>query len=185
MAFTCEPCKKSFKTEESLQRHLQDSPRHKSNQYCEVCHRHFKRVESLQQHLRESKVHNGGAAAAPAAAVEPATNNTPLDKFFLSFPSFDYDPSLPPAKSYSLLRRRVAWPKGSKEGDLAWKKYREALVDEVRIWFGSESDLAAWHTLCRAIGIQQPPETIDACVGVSQSWIPGRNHLDLIPYHPV
>jgi hypothetical protein len=172
MAVICEPCNKSFKTEASLQRHLQDSPRHKDNHYCEVCNRHFNRVESLQQHLREAKAHKGASAAAAAAATESTTNNTPLDDFFLSFPSFEYDPSLPPAKSYSLLRRHMAWPKGTEEGNLAWKRYREALVDEVRVWFGHENDLAAWHTLCRAIGIQQPPETIDACVGVCHQSIP-------------
>lgn len=164
MAVTCEPCNKSFKTEESRQRHLQDSPRHKDSQYCQVCNRRFNLVESLQQHLRESKAHNNTAAV----ATESTITNTPLDEFFLSFPSLEYDPSLPPAKSYSLLRRHMAWPRNSNEGDIAWKSYRVALVDEVRIWFGSETDLAAWHTLCRAIGIQRPPETIDACVGVSQ-----------------
>jgi len=183
MAFTCKPCEKSFKTKESLQQHFEASPRHKSNQYCKVCDRYFNQVEGLQQHLRSSKAHNGGVAGAaaptpapapaPFASVKPATNgNTPLDKFFLSFPSFDYDASLPPAKSYSLLRRHMAWPRNSIDGDLAWQNYRQALVDEVRIWFGNESDLAAWHTLCRAIGIQQAPETINACVSVSQLRIP-------------
>lgn len=164
MAFVCDPCSKTFKTQESLERHVKDSPRHRSDQYCEACDRYFNSVESLQQHRKESKAHK----TAPAVVDEPTTNNTPLDKFFLSFPSFTYDPSRPPAESWSLLRRQMKWPRNSSESDSAWKRYREALVAEVRIWFGSETDLGAWHTLCRAIGIQQPPETIKGCVAVSQ-----------------
>jgi hypothetical protein len=162
MDVTCEPCNRTFKAAGSLQRHLRDSPRHNDTQYCRVCNRRFSRVESLQQHLRESKAHNNVAVV----ATKSTANDTPLDGFFLSFPSFEYDPSLPPPKSYSLLCRHMAWPSMSGERNEAWQRYREALVDEVRLWFGSESDLAAWHTLCRAIGIQQLPETIDACAGV-------------------
>lgn len=180
MAVTCEPYKKTFKTDESLQRHVQDSPRHKHNQYCEVCDRYFNRVDSLQQHLQESKAHKNVAAAAAEATT---TNNTPLDEFFLSFQTFEYDPSLSPAKSYSLLRRHMAWSRESPEGKEAWERYREALVDEVRVWFGNENDIAAWNTLCRAIGVQQPPETIDACVGVCFQSICRRDPLQLTHYH--
>lgn len=163
MEFTCAPCKKGFKTQESLERHVKDSPRHRPDQYCEACDRYFKNAESLQQHIQESKAHK----TTPTVVAEPDANNTPLDKFFLSFPSFSYDPSRPPAESYSLLRRHMAWSRNSAEGESAWRRYREALVAEVRIWFGSEDDLSAWHTLCRAIGIQQPPDTIKGCVAVS------------------
>jgi hypothetical protein len=33
----------------------------------------------------------------------------------------------------------------------------------VRIWFGKEDDLEAWHTLCKAVGISEPPATIPEC----------------------
>src|SRR6266702_4353802 len=36
-------------------------------------------------------------------------NNTPLDRFFLSFPAFNYDPSLPPATSYKRLQKQQRW----------------------------------------------------------------------------
>lgn len=162
MATACEPCKRTFKTEEGLQRHLRDSPRHKENQHCRLCNRWFNRVESLQQHLRDSQAHNNSAAA----VTESTTKDTPLDRFFLSFTPFAYDPSLPPATSYSQLRRHMAWPTNSPQRDEALHRYRKALVDEVRVWFGSEDDLASWHTLCRAIGIQELPDTIDACTSV-------------------
>ena len=104
MAFTCELCKKgSFKTQESLQRHVQDSPRHRSDHHCKECDRRFKSLESLQQHIRGAKAHKDAVVVISPVVVEPTTNNTPLDEFFLSFPSFAYGPSLPPAQSYSLL----------------------------------------------------------------------------------
>jgi len=159
MTTACQSCDKTFKSEKSLQQHLQDSPRHKGNHYCEPCDRYFDRAESLQQHLDTSKAHS--EVAGPA--VRCTTDNTPLDRFFRSFPSFAYDPLLPPATSYSLLRRHMASPRHSREGMEALEGYREALVAEVRVWFGSEDDLTSWHTLCRAIGVQQPPDTIDGC----------------------
>jgi len=134
-----------------------------------LTYHNIKSLESLQQHIRDAKAHKDAVVVISPVVVEPTTNNTPLDEFFLSFPSFAYGPSLPPAQSYSLLWRHVGWPRESVEGDQAWAGYREALVVEVRVWFGSENDLGAWHTLCRAIGIQQAPETIQGCVAVSST----------------
>jgi hypothetical protein len=62
-----------------------------------------------------------------------------------------------------LLRRQQRWPKGSREGNEAWSRYQRALEDEVRVWFGKEDDLNSWHTLCRAIGIAEPPQTAEEC----------------------
>ena len=93
--------------------------------------------------------------------------DTPLDRFFLAFSSFPYDPTLAPAKSYENLRKHMGWRKHGNEAKKVWSLYREALKDEVKVWFGSTDDIQAWHTLCRAVGIMDPPAEIKACAKVS------------------
>jgi hypothetical protein len=86
-----------------------------------------------------------------------------LDTFFGSFQSFDYDPSLPPATSYALLRRHEGWRPNDAASRDAWDRYQEALEGELRMWYGAEDDLTAWHALCRAIGIDPLPRTCEQC----------------------
>jgi hypothetical protein len=114
--YTCESCRYSFKTQDRLEQHMRDAPRHKDNQYCEVCDRYFNRVDSLQAHLRDSDAHKTPVVKVKAqtktnvnktseAAAKKSVDKTPLDRFFLSFPTFSYAPSLSPATSYQLLRK--------------------------------------------------------------------------------
>jgi hypothetical protein len=86
-----------------------------------------------------------------------------LDTFFRSFPTFDYDPSLPPARSYANLREQQGWRRGEIESEIAWNKYQDALGRELRMWYGAEDDLTAWHALCRAIGVGPLPATCEQC----------------------
>lgn len=37
------------------------------------------------------------------------------------------------------------------------------MQEEVKVWFGSENDIHAWHHLCRAVGVQDPPATREQC----------------------
>jgi len=90
----------------------------------------------------------------------------PLDIFFRSFPTFDYDPSLPPAISFTNLRRHEGWSRGSAIADDAWDSYQYALENELHMWYGAENDLTTWHTLCRAIGVEPLPKTCEQCEGV-------------------
>ncbi|KAK0716267.1 hypothetical protein B0H67DRAFT_488228 [Lasiosphaeris hirsuta] len=178
--FNCKPCKRDFKAEEGLQRHLQDSARHRG-QRCEACNRSFATVKSLQQHIRDSPAHDNPTAPANKESTTNTTTitttatDTPLDKFFLSFPSFAYNPSLSPTTSYGLLRKHMGWPKDSAKGGRARERYNDALVDEINVWFGSEHDLRSWHTLCRAIGIQEVPHTIDECAKVVR-----KTHVNIV-----
>jgi hypothetical protein len=91
------------------------------------------------------------------------STETPLDMFFRSFPTFSYNPSLPPATSYANLQRYEGWHGGSAESKDAWNKYQDALQDELHLWYGVENDLTAWHALCRAIGVEPLPETCELC----------------------
>jgi len=102
-------------------------------------------------------------AASPTISSSAHFNNTPLDQFFLSYPSFEYDRSLPPAESFNRLRRHHRWRRGSSESDEAWNQYQKALKEEFKLWYGAEDDLGAWHALCRAIGIKLLPATCKEC----------------------
>ena len=149
-AFDCDDCDRAFDSEEALQQHLRGSPAHAPSFDCETCDRSFGNEEALEQHLRDSRIHQ-------------QDTETPLDVFFRSFPTFDYDPSLPPATSYANLRRHEGWRRGSAASDDAWNRYQDALQSELHMWYGAENDLTAWHALCRAIGVEPLPKTCEQC----------------------
>jgi hypothetical protein len=168
----CTDCSRLFGSEEALQQHLryspahaqssgseetieqplQDSPAHAQPFDCEDCNRPFGSEEALKQHLRDSPAHH----EAP---------ETPLDTFFRSFHTFQYDPSQPPATSYARLEAHKGWRRSERNAASsdAWNRYQHALEDELRLWFGEEDDLAAWHALCHAIGVEPPPQTCERC----------------------
>lgn len=106
-------------------------------------------------------------AASLISRTSTAVHGTPLDRFFLSYPSFIYDRSLPPAESFHRLRNHQRWRRGSLESDEGWDKYQKALNEEFRLWYGAENDLDAWHALCRAIGITPLPPTCKGCEKVN------------------
>jgi hypothetical protein len=159
-SFDCEDCDRSFDSEETLQQHLRYSPAHAPSFNCETCDRTFGSREALEQHLRDSRIHQ----------QDP---ETPLDIFFRSFRTFDYDPSLPPATSYANLQRHKGWRRGHAESDDAWNRYQDALENELRMWYGAEDDLTAWHALCRAICVEPLPPTSGQCEEVgdcNENW---------------
>jgi uncharacterized protein YgiB involved in biofilm formation len=148
--FDCEECNRSFNSENALEQHLRDSPAHDTTFDCEECNRSFNSENALEQHFRDSSVHQQNP-------------ETPLDVFFRSFPTFIYDTSLPPATSYASLRRHERWQRGEIAADDAWDRYQDALASELRMWYGSENDITAWHALCRAIGVKPLPQTCEQC----------------------
>jgi hypothetical protein len=85
----------------------------------------------------------------------------PLDVFFCSFPTFDYDPSLLPTTSYANLREREGWRRGSAASDNAWNIYQDTLQSELHMWYSAENDLTAWYALCRAIGVEPLLQTCE------------------------
>ena len=149
----CASCDRSFGSKEALDQHRKDSPAHVVTFDCEDCNRSFGSEEALDQHLRDCPMHQ-------------LDSETPLDRFFRSFPTFDYDPSLPPATSYAKLRRHEGWGRGDEATNDAWDRYQNALEGELRKWYGAENDISAWHSLCRAIGVEPPPETCEQCEAV-------------------
>jgi hypothetical protein len=176
-SWDCNDCNRSFKDHEALKQHFRDSPVH-ANSFgsndcndieevphqqqrhdspleaesfeCAQCNRTFGSKDALLQHVRDSPAHQ-------------ATPETPLDKFFRSFKTFEYDPSQPPATSYADLQSHMRWRREDPASSEAWELYQAALEGELRLWYGEEDDLAAWHALCHAIGVEPPPSTREKC----------------------
>ena len=146
----CKLCNRSFGSEKALGQHLRDSPIHNPSYECELCNRSFGSEKALDQHLRDS----------PAHFQLP---NSPLNRFFQSFDGFKFDPDLPPNESYSSLQRFYGWRKGDEDSAQAWDQYQESLTQEFKLWFGAEEDIAAWHSLCRAVRIEPLPRTCLEC----------------------
>lgn len=161
-SYNCEYCNRLFNSEEALQQHLCDSPAHATCYDCENCDRSFDSKEALQQHLRDSRIHQ-------------RNTETPLDTFFRSFPSFHYNPSIPPATSYSNLQVHKGWRRGDIESKNAWDRYQNALQSELHMWYGAEDDLTAWHALCRAIGVEPLPKTCEQCQDAAR-----RTHVNIV-----
>jgi hypothetical protein len=149
-SFDCDDYSQSFGSREDLEQHLQGSAQHVESFECNECYRPFRSRGALEQHVRDSPAHQ----RAP---------ETPLDVFFRSFRNFDYNPSQPPATAYARLQAQEGWQRGEAASADAWDRYQHALEDELRLWFGEEDDLSAWHALCHAIGVEPPPQTCDQC----------------------
>ncbi|KAH8647544.1 hypothetical protein BGZ60DRAFT_474435 [Tricladium varicosporioides] len=126
---------------------------------CNDCDRSFDSGEALQQHLRDSPAHQ----QLRDSRTYQQDTETPLDAFFRSFQTFDYDPSLSLATSYIKLQRHEGWRRGSPASDDAWNRYQDALQSELHMWYGAENNLTAWHALCRAIGVEPLPKTCEQC----------------------
>ena len=150
MDLHCTICGRCFRSKKALKQHQRDSPVHARPFYCETCDRSFGSQDALEQHQLYSRLHQ-------------QDTETPLDTFFRSFSTFDYDPFLPPAVSYANLQRHERWLRGQTESKEAWDNYQNALRSELDMWYGAEDDLTSWHALCRAIGIMPLPKTCAQC----------------------
>ncbi|KFY66156.1 hypothetical protein V496_02148 [Pseudogymnoascus sp. VKM F-4515 (FW-2607)] len=53
---------------------------------------------------------------------------------------------------------------GNAASDDAWDRYEGALQSELHTWYGVESDLTAWHALCRAIGVSKKCDQCEQAV---------------------
>lgn len=65
----------------------------------------------------------------------------------------------------------MKWRREDAASKEAWTFYQEALESELRMWYGAENDLAAWHALCRAIGVKPLPQTCEQCEEVRDRYI--------------
>ncbi|CAG7941449.1 unnamed protein product [Penicillium salamii] len=174
--FQCKSCTRLFNDQSALDRHLQSSSAHTPTFECDPCDRSFVSQDALDAHIQSSKAHAGERHGVPLQGYR--SNPTPLDIFFAYYTSFKYDPTLPPSVSYAKLVDFYDWDRNDPEARTARREYQNSLEDEVRLWFGSESDLASWHSLCRAVGIEPLPRTCNAArVAIRNVYV---NIVDLI-----
>ena len=153
---SCQKCNRAFKNIESLRQHLEASSAHTSDFKCLPCARLFGSKSALQKHRRK------------CSSAYPPKATTPLDRFFMSYKGFNYSPDASPSDEYQRLRDFYGWDRDDDEGEAAWLGYREALVQEFNDWYGTNADsLAAWHSLCKAIGFSPLPRSCEACRAVS------------------
>ncbi|EFW99254.1 hypothetical protein CMQ_5675 [Grosmannia clavigera kw1407] len=92
-------------------------------------------------------------------STETVASPTPLDRYFSSYAPFPYNSGLSPDESYRALSKYFGWKGKRADRDEAWEGYSRAMYEETRMLFGSENDINAWHHLCRAIGVKDPPAT--------------------------
>ncbi|PKY08335.1 hypothetical protein P168DRAFT_228655 [Aspergillus campestris IBT 28561] len=166
-SYDCGICNRAFNSQEARDQHTRDSPAHAQTFDCELCNQAFGSLDALNQHVRDSPAHSGHST-------------TPLNAFFLSFAGFDFDPSLPPAESYRRLQRYYDWDREDPDSKRAWIDYQRSLAEEFNLWFGSENDLSAWHSLCTAVNVSPLPTTCHGCQKVVRGLY--VNIVDLIDW---
>ncbi|MCJ1434339.1 hypothetical protein MMC27_003706 [Xylographa pallens] len=89
------------------------------------------------------------------ANLAPASH---IERFFKSYPEFDFNPLHSSAAEFQRMRRFYGWQRDDilGIGNEAWGAYRTALVKEFNRLFGTdEHDLLAWQTLCGFVGLRE------------------------------
>ena len=111
---------------------------------------------------------------------EPPIIDGPLDSFFQLYHSFRYDASTPSAVSFNSLQnhlqKRHGWGRDHPECKKLWNCYQAALTQEFNLWFGTEDNLDAWHSLCRGVRIEPFPTTCELCRSVGPQSLLLRLH---------
>lgn len=95
----------------------------------------------------------------------PATP-TPLETFFVGFAAvgFSYQPATSALKNFARLCKVSGWVGNSPARTDARKAFNDALVQQFNFLYGVDgNDLAAWHKLCKTIGIEPVPDCVDEC----------------------
>jgi len=92
--------------------------------------------------------------------VRPLGEVAPLERFFVQYPKFQYDPSKSPVAEFNRL----------------WKEYEKNARDEFNaaikkafydLYGTDEKDINNWHKLCRALRIDPIPDRLKECRAVS------------------
>ena len=82
----------------------------------------------------------------------PEPKNDPIADFFARFPDFKYNPDRTWPEEWKKLRRHLE------------KQLQRAAIERFESTFSFDpTDLAAWHKMCRVLGIVPPPPTHQEC----------------------
>ncbi|KAJ7244534.1 hypothetical protein C8J57DRAFT_1083001 [Mycena rebaudengoi] len=108
---------------------------------------------------------------------------THLEKFFSSYPKFEYDPSGPASQQYQVLKSIV--PKNVRQK--ASKGYSKALVATFKEKYGYDvNSLESWQKLCRAVEFSPVPNSVakfNALTSVQLIEDAHINIIDLLDIH--
>ncbi|EPE07507.1 zinc finger protein 135-like protein [Ophiostoma piceae UAMH 11346] len=174
-AFPCPSCNRSFGSRDALGMHLK-SPKHA------LASAIAKRDSSDSWDSLDilGIIETPGTSVTaelspPDTPDAPCAPDTPLDLFFRSFPGFHYNRKESPEESFRKLKMFSQWKTDSKPANKAWQTYQDALVEEVELWFGDTSDIHAWHHLCEAVGISDPPPAIQECKKIVK-----KTHVNIV-----
>ncbi|KAH0828875.1 hypothetical protein J3R83DRAFT_2262 [Lanmaoa asiatica] len=103
----------------------------------------------------------------------PATP-PPLETFFAGFAAvgFSYQPATSAQKNFARLCQVSGWARNSPARADAREGFKDALVQQFNFLYGVDgNDLAAWQNLCKTIGIEPFPDSIDECRKVGGTMI--------------
>ena len=82
----------------------------------------------------------------------PDPKNDPVAEFFTRFPDFKYNPDCTWPEEWRKLRQHLE------------RQLQRAAIEQFESTFSFDpNDLAAWHKMCRVLGIAPPPSTIKGC----------------------
>ncbi|KAI0751373.1 hypothetical protein C8Q80DRAFT_1097870 [Daedaleopsis nitida] len=87
-----------------------------------------------------------------------------INDYFARYPRFNHDPAAPFLSEFRRLARQLGWEQDSRRLADERRALQNAMVLQFNAMYGrSASDLGAWQSLCRAIGISPVPESITKC----------------------
>ena len=94
----------------------------------------------------------------------PRRRQGPLATFFNQYTGFRYDPTESATDEFRRLCRQQMWDRYDPAREEAREEYRTAVVSQFNVNYGTDVDaLESWHTLCKYIGIDPIPDTLEAC----------------------
>ena len=100
--------------------------------------------------------------------TRPLGMATPLENFFSQFPGFQSQPSNSPVVEFNRLCKEYNWGRDDPEKKDARYHFNIAIKGEFDDLYGSdENDIRNWHKLCRALKIDEVPDTLRECRAVS------------------
>ncbi|KAG1867058.1 hypothetical protein C8R48DRAFT_833139 [Suillus tomentosus] len=89
---------------------------------------------------------------------------TPLDDFFATHPTFDYDSSASASSEFYRMCGQFCWDRDDKEREKAHNDFKNALVRQFNEIYGTDvNDLTSWHNLCQIVRISPIPDTLKLC----------------------
>ena len=87
-----------------------------------------------------------------------------IDKFFVTYPDFDYNPSAQIMEEFYRMCDFFDWDREDPEKEEARDAFRRALVHDFNSAYGKDvDDISAWQYLCKVVHISPVPDDIKTC----------------------